>query len=137
MPLHSLHLPRVLRARERVAVSEARLRRGGLGLVLPPVANHIAQLVLQRPPTTLALIDVNCRPLVITQPDEYRARLNAVVAAADVVKVSVEALHYLYAELASMTGADRVLEGGRKAGDRQTTISIQTFCAYKDRKKPL
>ncbi len=96
-------------------VGEGWIFTGGLGLVLPPVANYIAQLVLQRPPTTLALIDINCRPLVITQPDEYRARLNAVVAAADVIKVSDEDLKYLYPELDSMTAAHRLLEGGPKA----------------------
>ena len=96
-------------------VDEGWIFTGGLGLVLPPVANHIAQLVLQRPPTTLALIDINCRPLVTTQPDEYRARLNAVVAAADVIKVSDEDLKYLYPELDSMTAARRLLEGGPKA----------------------
>ena len=53
--------------------------------------------------------------LVITQPDEYRARLNAVVAAADVIKVSDEDLKYLYPELDSMTAARRLLEGGPKA----------------------
>lgn len=95
-------------------VDEGWILTGGLGLVLSPVANHIAQLVVERPPTTLALIDINCRPLVITQPDEYRARLNAVVAAADVIKVSDEDLKYLYPELDAMAAAHRLLEGGPK-----------------------
>jgi fructokinase len=95
-------------------VDEGWILTGGLGLVLSPVANHITQLVVERPPTTLALIDINCRPLVITQPDEYRARLNAVVAAADVIKVSDEDLKYLYPELDAMTVAHRLLEGGPK-----------------------
>lgn len=95
-------------------VDEGWILTGGLGLVLSPVANHITQLVVERPPTTLALIDINCRPLVITQPDEYRARLNAVVAAADVIKVSDEDLKYLYPEFDAMTAAHRLLEGGPK-----------------------
>ncbi|MGB1502500.1 MAG: carbohydrate kinase, partial [Ilumatobacteraceae bacterium] len=73
-------------AGDDVHVEEGWILTGGLGLVLPPVADHIAQLVAERPPTTLSLIDINCRPLVITQPDEYRARLSAVVAAADIIK---------------------------------------------------
>ena len=95
-------------------VDEGWILTGGLGLVLSPVANHIAQLVVERPPTSLALIDINCRPLVITQPDEYRTRLNAVVAAADVIKVSDEDLKYLYPELDVRAAAHRLLEGGPK-----------------------
>ena len=95
-------------------VDEGWILTGGLGLVLSPVADHIAQLMVQRPSTTLGLIDINCRPLVITEPDEYRARLNAVVAAADVIKVSDEDLKYLYPELDVMTSASRLLEKGPK-----------------------
>ncbi|MGA0268927.1 MAG: carbohydrate kinase family protein [Ilumatobacteraceae bacterium] len=102
-------------AGDDVHVEEGWILTGGLGLVLPPVANHIAQLVAERPPTTLALIDINCRPLVITQPDEYRARLNTVVAAADVIKVSDEDLKYLYPELDAIAAAHRLLEEGPKA----------------------
>ena len=52
---------------------------------------------------------------MITQPDEYRARLNTVVAAADIIKVSDEDLKYLYPELDAIAAANRLLEGGPKA----------------------
>ena len=51
---------------------------------------------------------------MITEPDEYRARLNVVVAAADVIKVSDEDLKYVYPKLDVMTAAYRLLEGGPK-----------------------
>ncbi len=88
------------------------LMTGGLGLVLNPLADRIAACITERPATTRVMVDINCRPLVITRPDEYRARLAKVLPLVDVVKVSDEDLAYLYPELSANDAARKVLESG-------------------------
>lgn len=73
----------------------AALHVGGLGLVLDPQASAIAQMVNDAGPRTLVLLDPNCRPGAVDDPDAYRRRLWDVIARADVVKASEEDLAYL------------------------------------------
>lgn len=75
---------------------------GGLGLVLEPLADAVAAFVAHPPadPGThrsavLTMVDVNCRPLVITDRSRYLHRLHEVLAHTDVVKVSDDDLAYL------------------------------------------
>lgn len=88
------------------------LMTGGLGLVLNPLADRIVTCIAERPATARAMIDINCRPLVITRPDEYRERLANVLPLVDVVKVSDEDLAYLYPKVSTGDAARKVLESG-------------------------
>jgi fructokinase len=70
---------------------------GSLALVAEPVATSIERLIVSDlPPDTLVMIDPNCRPEAITDQPGYRARLSRILRRADVVKVSVEDLAYLF-----------------------------------------
>lgn len=71
------------------------LHLGTLGLVLDPMATALAAGVATVPPETLVMLDPNCRPAVIADREGYLGRLDAVVARADVVKVSRDDLAYL------------------------------------------
>ena len=66
----------------------AALHVGTLGLTFEPLATTVESLVQQLAPTTLVMVDPNCRPSAITDRDAYRARLDRVLAQADVVKLS-------------------------------------------------
>ena len=68
---------------------------GTLGLVAEPIASTVERLVASVPDRVLVLVDPNCRPSVITDDAGYRARLQRVLARADVVKVSGDDLAYL------------------------------------------
>jgi len=68
---------------------------GTLGLVAEPIASTVERLVAGVPDRVLVLVDPNCRPSVITDDAGYRARLQRVLARADVVKVSGDDLAYL------------------------------------------
>lgn len=90
----------------------AALFTGGLGLVLEPMATTIESMVAHRPAGCLAVIDVNCRPNVIPDRDVYAHRVERVLAAADVVKVSDEDLDYLLPDREPAESASRLLEIG-------------------------
>jgi fructokinase len=68
---------------------------GTLGLVWEPMASASEAVLAGLEPETLVFVDPNCRPKVITDPDEYRARVAKVCRQADIVKVSEEDLDYL------------------------------------------
>jgi fructokinase len=73
------------------------LHAGTLALVMEPIATSIERLITRDlPPDALVMVDPNCRPQVITDPEGYRARLDRIVRRTDVVKVSVEDLAYLF-----------------------------------------
>jgi fructokinase len=62
------------------------LHVGTLGLALEPIATTLEALVAGSP--ALVMVDPNCRPGAAGDEDAYRARLQRVIASADVVKVS-------------------------------------------------
>jgi fructokinase len=68
---------------------------GTLGLVLEPMATTLEALVAELPGDVLLMVDPNCRPSIIRDPDGFRARIGRVLARADVVKVSTEDLAFL------------------------------------------
>jgi fructokinase len=68
---------------------------GSVALQIEPFASAIEQLIADLPPTTLVMIDPNCRPGAIADDAGYRARLSRILRRADVVKVSEEDLAYL------------------------------------------
>jgi fructokinase len=58
------------------------------------------------------MIDPNCRPEAITDQHAYRARLSRILHRADLVKVSVEDLAYLYPGTPARTAAAALLDQG-------------------------
>jgi fructokinase len=88
------------------------LHVGSLGLVLEPMADRLAELVARVPADVVVLVDPNCRPSAIPDAGTYRARLDAVLDRADVVKVSTEDLGYLEPSLAPADAARRLWRGG-------------------------
>ena len=68
---------------------------GTLGLVLEPMAGAVEALVGRLAGRALVMVDPNIRPAAIADEAAYRARLDRVLAGADVVKVSDEDLGWL------------------------------------------
>jgi fructokinase len=68
---------------------------GTLALALEPIASTLEAVALGLDPTTLVMLDPNCRPSVIDDQARYTSRIRRVAARADVVKVSIEDLSFL------------------------------------------
>ncbi|MCT8159595.1 carbohydrate kinase family protein [Pseudoruegeria sp. SHC-113] len=68
---------------------------GGISLVSEPGGSAYETLMAQVAPTALTMIDPNIRPGFITDEAAYRARINRMIAIADIVKLSDEDLHWL------------------------------------------
>ncbi len=78
---------------------------GGISLVSDPCASAYAALMLREAPTRVTMIDPNIRPGFIRDEPAYRARLAAMLAAADIVKLSDEDLAWLGTDIpALLTG---------------------------------
>lgn len=88
---------------------------GGLGLVLEPMATTVEAMVERADDSTLVVVDVNCRPLVVPDRESYVRRVHRVAARADVVKVSDEDLAYLDPGADALGAARRLLELGPSA----------------------
>lgn len=76
-------------------VSTRAVHVGTLGLVLEPMATTLEALVAGLQGDVLLMVDPNCRPSIIRDPDRFRSRIGRVLARADVVKVSTDDLAYL------------------------------------------
>lgn len=87
---------------------------GTLGLLVEPMASIGEALFLAAPPATLTILDPNCRPSATTDVGAYRARLDRLYHRADVVKVSVEDLEFLYPDHAVERGAEAILARGAR-----------------------
>jgi fructokinase len=68
---------------------------GALGLVLEPTASALEAVVGAAAKETLVFLDPNCRPSAIADVAAYRARVERILARADVVKASEEDLAWL------------------------------------------
>ena len=88
---------------------------GSLGLALQPMADAIAGGVSHAAPTTLVMLDPNCRPLVIADRSAYLERLDAVVRRADIVKLSADDLAYLAPGVPPVRAARELLGRGPAA----------------------
>ena len=89
------------------------LHAGSLALVMEPIATSIERLVTtDLPAGPLVMIDPNCRPGAITDRSAYQARLARILRRADVVKVSMEDLGYLYPGAAARDAATTLLGQG-------------------------
>jgi fructokinase len=74
---------------------------GTLGLVFEPMAGVLEALVASLDPDMLLMVDPNCRPSAIADPDGYRARMARILARADVVKLSTADEAFLGVEVAA------------------------------------
>ncbi|TYB83149.1 carbohydrate kinase family protein [Maritimibacter fusiformis] len=68
---------------------------GGISLAVDPCGGAYSALMLREAPRRVTMIDPNVRPGFIAEPDAYRARIDALLAVADIVKVSDEDLAWL------------------------------------------
>lgn len=68
---------------------------GTLGLVLEPMATVTERMLEELPKSIVVLVDLNCRPRIIADRVGYLARVERVLAHADIVKVSTDDLGYL------------------------------------------
>ncbi|MEU9739302.1 carbohydrate kinase [Micromonospora chersina] len=72
------------------------LHTGSLATVLAPGADDVLALVQDRRATTMISYDPNCRPSLMGDPATVLRRVEELVAASDVVKVSREDLAWLH-----------------------------------------
>ncbi|WP_346533541.1 carbohydrate kinase [Micromonospora sp. DPT] len=72
------------------------LHTGSLATVLRPGADDVLALVRARRYTATISYDPNCRPSLMGDPVAARQRVEELVAASDIVKVSLEDLAWLY-----------------------------------------
>jgi fructokinase len=71
------------------------LHAGTLGLVFEPTAQALEVVIERVAGEALVMLDLNCRPSAIDDPDAYRARLDRLLQRCDVVKASDADLDYL------------------------------------------
>jgi len=88
------------------------IHAGTLGLIFEPTATAMEAVIEQLAETTLVMIDLNCRPSAITDPDGYRARLDRLLRRCDVVKASDADLEYLDPGRPDVEAARALLELG-------------------------
>lgn len=78
---------------------------GTLGLVLQPLADASVAVVAAASDEQLVMVDPNCRPSVMTGSPVFRSALQAVLARADIVKVSGDDLEFLFPEVDTLDAA--------------------------------
>ncbi len=111
---------------------------GGISLVNDPAANTYAALQAREAPTRVTMIDPNIRPgFIAGKEPQYRARIEGMIARADIVKLSDEDLHWLLGPGDISALARQVLEKGPKlvfitegaSGARAITATQNRFVA--------
>lgn len=85
---------------------------GGISLVGEPAATAYEALQAREAPHRVTMLDPNIRPGFITDPEGYRARIDRMIARADIVKLSDEDLHWLLGPGDSHDHARRLLDMG-------------------------
>jgi fructokinase len=111
---------------------------GGISLVNDPAASTYEALQSREAPTRVTMIDPNIRPGFIAGKEaDYRARIERMIARADIVKLSDEDLHWLMGAGDVSALAPQILEKGPKvifitegaAGARAITATQNRFVA--------
>jgi len=111
---------------------------GGISLVNDPAASTYEALQTRESATRVTMIDPNIRPgFIAGKETEYRARIERMIARADIVKLSDEDLHWLLGDGDVSALARQVLEKGPKlvfitegaSGARAITATQNRFVA--------
>jgi fructokinase len=85
---------------------------GGLGLVLQPMADTVLGMIEAADASTLVVVDINCRPKIISDRTAYLALVRRALARADLVKVSDDDLEYLDPGTDPIDAARTLLDDG-------------------------
>jgi fructokinase len=88
------------------------LHAGTLGLIFEPIATALEAVVERIGDSALVMLDLNCRPSAITDPEGYRARLERLLPRCHVVKASDADLAYLDPGRSDIDAARALLERG-------------------------
>ena len=110
---------------------------GGISLVNDPAASTYEALQAREAPSRVTMIDPNIRPGLITDQASYRARIDRMMARADVVKLSDEDLHWLMGAGELLVLARQIIARGPKIvfltegarGARAVTATQDRFVA--------
>lgn len=111
---------------------------GGISLVNDPAASTYEALQARESASRVTMIDPNIRPgFIAGKEPEYRARIERMIARADIVKLSDEDLHWLMGDGDISALARQLLEKGPKlvfitegaAGARAITATQNRFVA--------
>jgi len=111
---------------------------GGISLVNDPAASTYAALQARESATRVTMIDPNIRPgFIAGKEGPYRARIESMIARADIVKLSDEDLHWLMGAGDVAVLARQIIATGPKlvfitegaAGARAITASQNRFVA--------
>ncbi len=95
-----------------LATRPAAFHFGTLGLVLEPMASALAGGIAGVGEEILVMVDLNCRAAIIRDRGAYLDRLHAIMACADVVKVSADDLEYLAPGVATADAARALVDQG-------------------------
>lgn len=104
--------PKMLPA--RLPAEVAALHIGTLGLVLEPIATTLTDMALRECEQRAVMLDPNIRSRLVTDARAYRERLDRLIAHSTIVKASETDLEWLFPEMATEAGADRLLELGAR-----------------------
>ena len=85
---------------------------GGISLVPDPCGAAIEALVDRCRDRMPVMLDPNIRPFFINDPDAYRARLDRLIAKADIVKLSGDDLEWLMPDATFEDAASQILSRG-------------------------
>ncbi len=103
---------------------------GTLALVLQPLADATKAVVESAPASRIVMVDPNCRPAVMTGSAVFEQTLAAVLARADVVKVSGDDLAFLYPGERPSTAAEQIhMRSGATVLFTDGANSVEVICA--------
>ncbi len=85
---------------------------GTLGLVVSPMAEASVDAVRDASPHTLVVLDPNCRPRATADREAYVSRVLGICPRADVVKVSLDDVAFLFPELTPTEAAAELQRAG-------------------------
>ena len=106
------------------------LHVGTLALVLEPLADATRAVVEAAPASRIVMVDPNCRPAVMTGSAVFEQTLDAVLARADVVKVSGDDLAFLYPGERPSTAAEQMhMRTGATVLFTDGANSVEVMCA--------
>lgn len=87
---------------------------GGISLVPDPCGATVLALAEQAAGRIPVMLDPNIRPFFIADPDAFRARLDRLLALADIVKLSADDLDWLFPGQQAALAAEEILARGPK-----------------------